>query len=650
MRAIMQGLSHLSVGNRLFLGFGLSCLLTLAVGFSGGWAVGLMGDSHGRTRDLAELQTEALRLQVAQRDFAQTRSNEAAVKVRRFIGKLAERLRSHAGQFGIEAVEEARATYASEFDRFDRLQQEVRTARGGMQTQADEVRRTFEVVEQDFFDAAEGLDIDAGATISRADAISQANSVAELMRMLLGLRTLEFAYDLAPSADNFEAWRTYSAALTETLDSLRRRVDGPHQAALEEAQGALQHYIGAFDGFRLGAESSVASQARMIEQADRMQSAVVELYEAESQAMAQNSQRFQLAVAVISLFALLLGVVAAWVIRHLTLEPLRDTLQLASRVADGDLGDAARVVRGDEFGTLQEAMSAMTANLRNLVGCIDAGVRRLGLVTGELTQLSGDGLGESQRQRAEAEQTACAMQQVTASTRSVAEDSAQVSEAALKANDMASQGEQLMRRMTGQMHQLSDGLRQTSGSIALLERESRASVEVLGVIKTLAEQTNLLALNAAIEAARAGEQGRGFAVVAEGVRELAGRTQTSASEIETTLQSWLDVTSRVVKEVNAGLALGDTCVELAEDAGQLLARIMVEVAAIEARISQIATATEQQSVVAAQVSDSAQRVQEMAQSALENTHQIDGATQDLARLGEDLQVLTQRFRSVDSTH
>jgi len=648
MRAMMKGLSHLSVGNRLFLGFGLSCLLTLVVGLSGGRAVGLMSESHTRTRALAELQAEVLRLQVAQRDFAQVRSGEAARAVRQLIAQLASHLGDRKGQAGILAIEQAHSAYDEEFERFDRLQTQGQEARGSMQSQADEVRRTFEVVEQDFFDAAEGLDNDNEATtgLGRTEAISQANSVAELMRMLLGVRTLEFAYDLTPSQENVDAWRTASAALTATLDSLHQRVDGAHQAALQEAQGAFQQYIQAFGGFREGSESSVASQVRMIEQANRMQAAVVGLYEAESRALEQDGRRFQIAVAVTALLALVLGAAAAWGIRHLTLEPLRDTLHLVARVADGDLGDEALVARRDEFGVLQQTMAGMTANLRGLVGYIDAGVRRLALATSELTDLSGSSLDESQRQRAEAEQTSCAMQQVTASTRSVAQDSAEASLAAQQANGMARQGEALMQRMIDQVHQLSGGMRQTAGSISQLERESRTSVEMLGVIKALAEQTNLLALNAAIEAARAGEQGRGFAVVADGVRGLAGRTRGSASEIETTIQSWLEVTSRVVKEMSAGLALSDTCVELAEGVGQLLEQIIGEVSAIEARISQIATATEQQTQVAMQVNESAFRVQEMAQVTVDNTLQINSATQELAELGGDLQRLARQFRNV----
>ena len=647
MRAIMQTLSHLSVGNRLFLGFGLSCLFTLVVGISGGRAVGLMTESHARTRELALMQTLVLRVQVAQRDFAQARSAEAASNVRHLIGELGARLQQDSAQAGISPIEAALKSYAEEFEKFDRLQLDAQRARTSMQTQADEVRRTFEVIEQDFFDVAEGIGTDAPANVSRADAVTQANSVAELIRMLLALRTLEFAYDLQPGPENFEAWRTYTGGVTETLESLRRSVDGTHEAALQEAQAALRHYIEAFSSYRTGAERSATSQARMIELANRMQDLVASQYDLESQALDQDSRRFQAVVAVISLLSLLLGGLAAWVIRHLTLVPLRESLTRASRVAAGDLGEESMARRGDEFGTLQVAMGAMTASLRSLVGHIDTGVRRLAQATDALSKLSSGSLDESQRQRAEAEQTAGAMRQVTASARSVAEEGALASQAALDANTKARQGEQLVTRMIAQMHQLSAGMRQTAGSIAQLESESRGTVEVLGVIKTLAEQTNLLALNAAIEAARAGEQGRGFAVVADGVRGLAGRTRFSASEIETTIQSWLGLTARVVEEMNAGLAVGDTCVGLAEGAGRLLEEIRTEVAAIESRIGQIAAAAEQQCAAAVQVNESTERVRDMAESTVATSRKVDGATQDLVRLGEDLQQLTRQFRNVD---
>lgn len=73
----------------------------------------------------------------------------------------------------------------------------------------------------------------------------------------------------------------------------------------------------------------------------------------------------------------------------------------------------------------------------------------------------------------------------------------------------------------------------------IIELDKRISkvTEILSTIDTIAEQTNLLALNASIEAARAGEYGRGFAVVADEIRQLAGESKESSSNIKSIIEA-----------------------------------------------------------------------------------------------------------------
>ena len=198
-------------------------------------------------------------------------------------------------------------------------------------------------------------------------------------------------------------------------------------------------------------------------------------------------------------------------------------------------------------------------------------------------------------------------------------------------------------RLSSPTSALASSITSTAEVVRRLEGDSERIGKVLEVIRGIADQTNLLALNAAIEAARAGEAGRGFAVVADEVRTLAQRTAESTAEIHQIIDSVQTGAVNAVRAIESGQQRSEQGVEQVTEAGRMLQNITEAVEAIRDMNRQIATAAEEQTAVAEDISRNLTEITSIATTNQQHVERTQAASQNLHSLSLQLSDVTRRL-------
>ncbi|GLH20046.1 methyl-accepting chemotaxis protein [Pseudomonas atacamensis] len=637
-------LGDIKVSRKLGTGFGILLLAVLAVAFIGYNSNSVLVDRLSTTRLIGTLNdaTQNMRLSEKQyeaaADAAFAESYNAQLNVLQgLVGKALDTLTRAENQQALKALQTTIVAYDQKVKRLITADQSTTDALKPLTALSDKYAQTFAGM-------LEGTTTSALASAD-GERVRELRTVADLRNGMTTFRLMLRRYIAVPNDVN-------KKLLMETIDSFlsdiskaRTSLPTALSGQLEEAHAGMRRYREVLVEVAGLFEQKQNMREQVDQESKAMDKIMSGLMDTQQRLAHEDQHSAFIQMAVLTALALVIGLLASVVISRQITAPLALTVDLARRIAKGDLTVQARSARKDELGDLQNAMQEMAQNLNTLVQGIGNGVTQISTSAEKLSAMSEQTSAGVRQQKSEVDQVATAMHEMASTVQEVARNTTDASAAATLADQQARHGSTVVKQATVQISELAMAIEELGGAMNVLTQDSEQIGKVIDVIKAVAEQTNLLALNAAIEAARAGEQGRGFAVVADEVRSLAQRTQDSTKEIEALIVTLQQGTQAAATLMTSSRERTLDTVVLAQKAELAITEINQSIGTIQEMSLQISAAAEQQSAVADEINRSIVSVRDVADQSAVASEESAAATIELASLGQDLQRMTAHFRT-----
>ena len=435
---------------------------------------------------------------------------------------------------------------------------------------------------------------------------------------------------------------TGDAALSRRIESLRQE----HQLLGMAYQKGRDAYLAAGGDATAGDAAVKGVDRAASEQMSALVSDLRSQGSQQSQAISAYAERTVLVgLAIMLLSGVVIGLFSLWLINRNLILPIRGLIDYVTQLSHGRFAERVASRRQDELGHLAAAANTLRDFLAETFSRLQRSATDLVSASGELNSIAGQMSAGTHEQFDRTDQVATAMTEMSATAQEVARHAASASRAADDADQSAREGGEVMQVTIATIGQMRNEILNTGTIIRQLETDSVRIGKVLEVIRGIAEQTNLLALNAAIEAARAGEAGRGFAVVADEVRSLAQRTAASIIEINQIIHAVQTGAVDAAQAIVSGQSSSDESVEKVAQAGAMLAHITQAVEAIRDMNRQIATAAEEQTSVAEDISRNITQITTVATANMDNVQRTEAASLNLRGLSGELNEVTARLGS-----
>lgn len=297
-----------------------------------------------------------------------------------------------------------------------------------------------------------------------------------------------------------------------------------------------------------------------------------------------------------------------------------DGQMLSNAASEGHI--SVRADASSHQGDFRKIVDGMNETLEMIVGpigTVKVSVETINTAAKEIAQGNADLSRRTEEQAASLEKTAASMEELSATVKQNADNAKQANQLATAASSVAVRGGSVVSEVVATM--------------SAINSSAKKIEDIISVIDGIAFQTNILALNAAVEAARAGEQGRGFAVVAGEVRNLAQRSATAAKEIKELITDSVSKTTEGTQQV--------------ENAGKTMQEIVTSVKRVSDIISEIAAASQEQSIGIEQVNDAIMKMDDVTQQNTALVEEAAAAAESMMEQADELMNAVSVFQLED---
>ena len=327
-------------------------------------------------------------------------------------------------------------------------------------------------------------------------------------------------------------------------------------------------------------------------------------------------------------------------------KPLENLASVFTQLGNGqgDLTTRIPLPEQKETRKLVEGFNQFTASLHGILTNVAATSVQIRQSAAQVAEQSAMTESNSETQRDSTMQVATALNQMGSTVNEIAQSAHDAASSANHSAKASADGQAFTQQAVDSIHQLAGQISSVTSVIESLDAHTDDIVSILETIRGISDQTNLLALNAAIEAARAGDHGRGFSVVADEVRTLAQRAASSTEEIQSKIDSFKQDSQTAVEQMRLSNKQTTQVVEAAQQIDVMLKDIADDIQIIHGINTQVATATDEQSVVVEDINRNIHAISDNSDNNLRSAKQMVATSKTMAELAEQLDDEVSKFK------